>query len=81
MFNQGASGLIIVLLITSKNKNIPFHVEINPPNGGLDVRSFIKCEDVRSISVERLINKLGVVTHEIMVKVEEILKILIGLSS
>lgn len=54
LFNQGASGLVVVLPITSKDKKIPFHVEINPPEGGLKVRSFIKSEDVRSISVERL---------------------------
>jgi mRNA interferase MazF len=54
LFNQGASGLIVVLPITSKEKGIPFHVELNPPEGGLKVQSFVKCEDVRSISVERL---------------------------
>ncbi|MEJ1933096.1 type II toxin-antitoxin system PemK/MazF family toxin, partial [Nostoc sp. NIES-2111] len=54
LFNQSPSGLIIVLPITSKDKGIPFHVEINPPEGGIKVQSFIKCEDVRSISVERL---------------------------
>ena len=54
LFNQGASGLVVVLPLTSKEKGIPFHVELNPPEGGLKVRSFVKCEDVRSISVERL---------------------------
>jgi mRNA interferase MazF len=79
LFNQSPSGLIIVLPITSKDKGIPFHVEINPHDGGLNVQSFIKCEDVRSISVERLINRLGVVSNEILAEVEERLKILMGL--
>lgn len=79
LFNQSPSGLIVVLPITSKYKGIPFHVEVNPPEGGLTVQSFIKCEDVRSISVERLTNKLGIVSQQILVEVEERLKILMGL--
>ncbi len=70
IFNQSASGLAVVLPITSKNKNIPFHVEINPPEGGLIVQSFIKCEDIRSISTERFIKKLGTVNEETLVNVE-----------
>jgi mRNA interferase MazF len=79
LFNQGASGLIVVLPITSKEKRIPFHVELNPPEGGLKVRSFIKCEDVRSISVERLEKRWGTVSSEILAAVEDRLRILLGL--
>jgi mRNA interferase MazF len=79
LFNQGASGLVVVIPITSKAKNIPFHVEINPPEGGLKIQSFIKCEDVRSISVERLEKCWGAISPEIMTEVEDRLKILMGL--
>lgn len=79
LFNQGASGLVVVLPITSKEKGIPFHVELNPPEGGLRVRSFIKCEDVRSISVERLEDRWGIVSPEILIAVEDRLRILMGL--
>jgi mRNA interferase MazF len=79
LFNQGASGLIVVLPITSKEKGIPFHVEVNPPEGGLTQRSFIKCEDVRSISTERLSQKWGVVSSTTMNEVEDRLRILFGL--
>ena len=79
MFNQGAAGLVVVLPITSKDKGIPFHVEIEPNDGGLRVKSFIKCEDVRSISVERLDKCWGNVSAEILVSVEDRLRILMGL--
>lgn len=79
LFNQGASGLAVVLPITSKEKGIPFHVELNPPEGGLKVRSFVKCEDVRSISVERLEKRWGVVSLETLTAVEDRLRILMGL--
>lgn len=79
LFNQGASGLVVVLPITSKDKGIPFHVKIEPPEGGLKVTSFIKCEDVRSISVERLEQRLGMVSPNILTEVEDRLRILMGL--
>ncbi|MGF1673199.1 MAG: type II toxin-antitoxin system PemK/MazF family toxin [Rivularia sp. (in: cyanobacteria)] len=79
LFNQGLSGLAIVLPITSKNKGIPFHVEINPPEAGLKIQSFIKCEDVRSISVTRFEKKWGSASETTLVKVEEILRILMGI--
>lgn len=79
LFNQGASGLAVVLPITSKEKGIPFHVELNPPEGGLKVRSFIKCEDVRSISIERLENRWGTVSLETLAAIEDRLRILMGL--
>ena len=79
LFNQGASDLAVVLPITSRDKRIPFHVEVNPPEGGLIQTSFIKCEDVRSISVERLSQKLGIVSATTMNMVEERLRILLGL--
>jgi mRNA interferase MazF len=79
LFNQGASGLVVVLPITSKEKGIPFHVEIAPNGGGLKVKSFIKCEDVRSISVQRLDKCWGTVSSEILIVVEDRLRILMGL--
>ena len=79
LFNQGPAGLIISLPITTKNKNIPFHVEIKPPEGGLETISYIKCEDVRSLSNERLIECWGEVSLETLALVEDRLRILMGL--
>lgn len=49
-FNHGAAQLVIVCPITSKDKKIPMHVKVFPPEANLETVSFIKCEDVRSIS-------------------------------
>jgi len=79
LFNQGPAGLVVVLPITSKQKGIPFHVELSPPEGGLKTLSFIKCKDVRSISTERLEKRLGSVSLKTLAAVEDRLKILMGL--
>lgn len=78
-FNHGPAELVVVIPITSKAKGIPFHVSVNPPEGGLSQLSFIKCEDVRSISKERLIQRLGVVIDQTMDEVEDRVRILLGL--
>jgi mRNA interferase MazF len=41
--------------------------------------SFIKCEDVRSISKERLVQRVGVVADQTMDQVEDGVRILLGL--
>ena len=79
LFNHGAAELVVVIPVTSKAKGIPLHVEVNPPEGGLSLKSFVKCEDVRSISTARLMKKSGKVSPEIINAVEDRLKILLGL--
>ncbi len=78
-FNHGPAGLIVVLPITNRAKGIPFHVSIDPPEAGLKARSFIKCEDVRSVAKERLARRLGAVSAATMDAVEDRLRILLGL--
>ncbi|OGF57353.1 MAG: growth inhibitor PemK [Candidatus Fraserbacteria bacterium RBG_16_55_9] len=79
LFNHGPAGLVVILSITTRAKGIPFHVEIKPPDGGLKTRSFIKCEDVRSVAKERLSQRLGEVTGATMEAVEDRLRILLNL--
>ncbi|MBZ4687925.1 MAG: mRNA interferase MazF [Clostridia bacterium] len=79
LFNHGPADLAVVLPITTKNKGIPFHAEIMPPEGGLKERCFIKCEDVRSVSTDRFIERWGAVSLDTLALVEDRLRILMGL--
>lgn len=60
-FNKGRSGIVIIVPLTSKYKGIPTHVQIDPPEGGVSQISYCVCEQIRAISVERLIKKIGTV--------------------
>ena len=79
VFNHGLADLVVVLPVTSKAKGIPFHVAVVPPEGGIRQPSFIKCEDVRSVSRSRLRERWGTVAHDTMAAVEDRLRILMGL--
>jgi mRNA interferase MazF len=54
-------------------------VPVSPPEGGLTDPSFIKCEDVRSLSKSRLGSYRGRVSPITMAEVEDRLRILLGL--
>jgi mRNA interferase MazF len=78
-FNEGPADLVVVLPITTKAKGIPFHVPVLPPEGGVREKSFIKCEDVRSIAKERLTESWGAVSETTLEAVADRLRILLGL--
>ena len=78
-FNRGLTELVIVLPLTSQARHVVSHIEILPPEGGLSQRSFVKCEDIRSISQLRLANRIGTVSSTTMNIVEDRLRMLTGL--
>lgn len=68
LLNKGPSGLVIVVPITSKDKGIPSHIRIEPPQDGVKLTSFAVCEQIRSISKERLVKKVGSVQSPSILK-------------
>jgi mRNA interferase MazF len=73
-FNHGPADLVVVLPVTSRANGIPFHVAVAPRRP-----SFIKCEDVRSVSRARLRERWGTVASDTLAAVEDRLRILMGL--
>jgi len=79
LFNTGPAGLVITVPLTKIEKGTDYHVQVDPPEGGLRVRSFIKCEEIRSISVLRLRKRWGEVTEETLMEVEYRLRLQLNL--
>ena len=77
--NHSAADLVIALPVTTRERKIRSHVRVDEGEGGLHSQSFIKCEDVRSISVRRLVHRIGSVSAETLGAVEDRLRILLGL--
>lgn len=78
-FNQGPAGLVVVLPVTSRDKHIRFHVPLAPPQGGVTAPSFIKPEDIRSISIDRLVKKMGAAPPAAVQAAEQRLRALLDL--
>jgi mRNA interferase MazF len=82
-FNSGLAGLVMVVPLTSrvkKSKNIPAHIPVQPPEGGLKTPSVILCDQLRTISKDRLgMAAWGVVSDATLTDVEKILRVLLRL--
>ena len=79
IYNSGPAEKHIVVPVTSKNKRIPYHIELSPPEGGLRMRSFLMCDDVRSVSRERFEERFGAASNRTMQAVIDSLRTLLGI--
>jgi mRNA interferase MazF len=77
--NDSRAGVVIVVPTTTTARGLPSHIEIDPDGSGLDETSYAKCEDVESISDQRLIARLGAVREEAMFKIARALRFLLDL--
>lgn len=77
--NEGPSGLVIVIPITTTRRDLPSHIELDDPITGLDETSYAKCEDIKSVSERRLIARIGVVPPPAIFAMERVLRFLLGL--
>ncbi len=77
-FNRLPNGLHIVVPITGTDRGLPFHVAIQPPEGGLTKYSFAMCDQVKSLSIRRFVRRRGQVEPETLDDVQSITARLIG---
>ncbi len=73
-------GVITVVPVTSSTERVyPFQVLLPAMATGLDRDSKAQAEQVRSIAVERVGDRLGVVPNAIILELEEALRLHLGL--
>jgi mRNA interferase MazF len=77
--NESPAGVVIVVPTTTTPRGLPSHVEIDPDSSGMDEVSYAKCEDVRSISEQRLITRLGTAPMAEMFQIERVIRFLLDL--
>lgn len=77
--NEGPAGVILVVPVTSSNRNLPSHIEVDPTESGLDYLSYVKCEDLKSVSERRLVARLGAVGPEPLAEIGRVLRYLLEL--
>jgi mRNA interferase MazF len=79
IFNHGSVGLVTIVPITTRERPIHAFLRVDPPEGGLPQTSFIICDQVRTISMERLGKRFGVVSPRTLAEVERRLKFLLAM--
>ena len=76
------SSVTIVAAITSTISPFPYPIEVvvqPTANNSLDVPSAIRLDQIRSVDRQRLVRRLGVVDPATMARVDEAIKISLGL--
>jgi mRNA interferase MazF len=64
-------GLPVVLPLTRTKRGYPTHVELDSV---LPVTSYIQCEQIRTVSAERMIRHLGSISDLNLMRVEQVLR-------
>ncbi len=73
-------GVLTVVPITSNLKNVyPFQVEIASDRSGLPVDSKAQAEQVRSVAVDRIGDRIGSLPVDLMLKVDTALRLHLSL--
>ena len=73
--------LTIVAAVSTKGRSIPSHVAIQPSlTNGLAAPSFIKCEQIQTVSKQRLIQRAGTLDDDAMARVTAALKTVLALT-
>lgn len=75
-FNTSFLDLVMVCPLTTRERSFATHVKVE--NINLKSKSYVKCEDLRSISKERLIKELGSLSESDMCKIKMILAKILG---
>jgi mRNA interferase MazF len=78
-FNNGPARLAIVAPLTRRDRHVGSHVRIAPPDGGVRAVSFVKCEDLRSVSTDRFLEEWGTASTEVVLQAEDWLRTLLCL--
>lgn len=77
--NESRAGVVVVVPTTTTYRGLPSHIEIDRGSSGLDEVSYAKCEDVKSVSEQRLIARLGAVGDDVVFQAARALRFLLDL--
>jgi mRNA interferase MazF len=70
----------IVITVSTKGRNVPTHVRVEPtPANGLREVSFAKCEQLFTISKDRLSRRIGKLAHSELEQVVAALRLVLVL--
>jgi mRNA interferase MazF len=70
-YNLGPSDLVTIVPLTSKDKDLPLRVKIEPKDTNLDRISYCVCDQLRTISTVRLTKKIGAIkSRDILLEIQ-----------
>ena len=81
LINERSPVVLVAALTSRKTDRVyPFETLIEPPEGGLTLRSKVMLMHLRLVDKQRVTHFYGVVSAETMARVEDALKVATGLT-
>jgi len=77
--NHGPTGLSVVVPITNRDRGLPLHVAVDPPEGGLSEHSVLLPEQVHAADHSRLARLMGRVSDLTLLEIGDRLRIVLDL--
>lgn len=72
--NAGPGGVVVLVPFTTAHRGLPLHVEVEAGTSGLTQVSYAKCEDIKSVAIERMVRRLGEVDISVMFAIQQVLR-------
>jgi mRNA interferase MazF len=77
--NHGPAGLSVVVPFTTRDRGLPLHVVVDPPEGGLSEHSVLMTEQIHAADNTRFTQLVGRVSDQTLRQVEDRLRIVLDL--
>ncbi len=79
LLNNGPGGLVTVVPLGSMGSGLRSHVEVGVRNSGLDRVSYARCDQLRTISTERLRRRRGAAAGDEISLVDQAIRFVLDL--
>jgi len=79
LLNNGPGGLVVVVPVSSRAYGLRSHVEVEPGTSGLEHTSYARCDQLRVISIERLVALRGRVGSAALRSIDQALRFILDL--
>ena len=77
--NAGPWPLVVVVPLTTRDRGIPLHVSVEPPDGGVRAYSVALVEQIHAADRQRLVERWGRVSPATMRDIDDRLRIVLEL--
>ncbi len=79
VINNGPGALVVVVPVGSKSYGLRSHVELDRTPGGLDRVSYARCDQLRVVSTQRLVDRRGMVSKDQMQQIARAIRFVLDL--
>ncbi|MGB3410072.1 MAG: type II toxin-antitoxin system PemK/MazF family toxin [Microthrixaceae bacterium] len=79
ILNNGPGGLVTIVPITTTRYGLRSHIELDPGISGLEHTSYARCDQLRAVSVDRLLIRWGMVGPDELGDIDRALRFVLDL--